>query len=263
MIEHSGASYGYLAEKLRFPDKHASVIVLCNRRDGPYVELSNQAADLVLGLSPTSQLSMPQAAGSAIGLERFAGLYFSDTAADGVLLEIKDGALVDRGAERDFRQTDPSSFVSSTAGTLCRCSTTYRFHTSPTGAVLGFESIRPAGVGGVIESSYRRMPPDKQPRLAGYTGEYVSDEVGAAWCVLERDAQLFVRRRGFQDRALHMLWKDAAAGPSGILQFERNAKGISGFRLRNSRINAIEFRKLPPGGHAVPNQWTCGSTAVR
>jgi hypothetical protein len=109
------------------------------------------------------------------------------------------------------------------------------------GAVLGFESIRPAGVGGVIESSYRRMPPDKQPRLAGYTGEYVSDEVGAAWCVLERDAQLFVRRRGFQDWALHMLWKDAAAGPSGILQFERNANGISGFRLRNSRIKPLNF----------------------
>ena len=105
------------------------------------------------------------------------------------------------------------------------------------------------------------MPADKRPRLALYTGEYVSAEVGAAWCVLERDSQLFVRRRGFQDRALQMLWKDAAAGPSGILQFERDVNGISGFRLRNSRVNAIEFRKLPPGEHVVPSLWNCGSTA--
>src|SRR5215472_7160159 len=145
MIEHSGASYGYLADKLRFPEQHASVIVLCNRRDGPYVELSNQAADLVLGLSSTDQPFVAQAVGPAMHLDRFAGLYFSDTAADGVLLEIKDGALVDAGAERAFWQTDPSSFVSSPAGTLCRCSTTYRFHNSPTGAVMGFDSIRPAG----------------------------------------------------------------------------------------------------------------------
>jgi CubicO group peptidase (beta-lactamase class C family) len=248
MIEHSGASYGYLAEKLRFPEQQLSVIVLCNRRDGPYVDLSNRLADYFLGLKDDvprlAAVSSPKAE-----LERFAGFYFSDSVSDGVLIEARDGALFDAGEDREYRQSGPMTFESSSAGTLCRCSTTYTFQVDSDGRVKGFTAARPSKrVSKVATAFYARMKPARKIALADYVGEYVSADVAATWCVLQKDDGLFVRRRGFADRQLQLLWEDAAAGPSGILQFQRQRDQVTGFLLRNVRLGSVEFQR-PPGDH--------------
>jgi hypothetical protein len=259
MIEHSGASYGSLAEKLRFPDKHLSISVLCNRRDGPYIEISNRLADLYLGLNSQDEETASRHLSRKAQLERFAGAYFSDAAADGILLQARDGALYDAGSDREYRQTGPLTFKSAPSSTFCRCSTTYTFRLNPDGSVEGFSASRPSGS---VESSeiadrYLRMAPVNNVALSEIAGEYVSDEVATSWCILRNDNSLLVRRRGLPDRPVSLVWEDAVDGPSGILQFKRKKGHITGFALRNIRLNTVEFRKLPSGQHPIPQSWVC------
>jgi CubicO group peptidase (beta-lactamase class C family) len=257
MVEHSGASYGYLAEKIRFPAQRLSVIVLCNRRDGPYVEISNRLADLFLPPRP-SEPELVTLNTHKAKLADLAGVYFSEAAADGVLIEARDSAVFDAGSDREFRQTGPLTFVGSPTGTLCRCALTYTFQLGPDGRAQGFTSSRPAGSSpGLMSTSYRRMPAVAKPALADYAGEYVSDDLATAWCVVRRGDGLAVRRRGFADRGLSMIWRDGAAGPGGILQFKRQGGRVNGFELRNIRLNSVGFHKLPAGRHPVPAAWRC------
>jgi CubicO group peptidase (beta-lactamase class C family) len=259
MIEHSGTSYGYQAEKLRFPEQHLSVIVLCNRRDGTYVDLSNRLADLFLGLNARSDVKPSSPPSAKAELERFAGAYFSESSSDGVLIEARNGALLDVGEEREYRQTGPFAFKSSSGGTLCRCATEYTFRVGADGNVKGFSATRPSGsgTGKPTIAIYTRMSPAPKAALAEYVGEYVSEDVATSWCVSQKGDGLFVRRRGFADRPSLPLWKDAVDGPGGILQFKRERSRVTGFLLRNVRLTSVEFRKLPAGQHPVPAPSTC------
>ena len=263
MIEHSGTSYGYQAEKMHFPEQRLSVITLCNRRDGSYVTLSNRLTDAFLPSTPSidkSEEPSPKVGSSKEQLAALAGFYFSESAADGVLIEVRDGAVVDNG--REYHQTGRFTFVSSSEGTLCRCPTTYTFRVGPNGDIEGLVSSRPIrnGVGAETSTSvfFKKMTvPQTQPSLADYVGDYVSDDLATSWCLYQRERGLFLRRRGFADRRLELLWQDAAEAPGGILQFERNGTQVSGFQLRNIRVNSVFFRKLPFGMHSVPMPYSC------
>jgi CubicO group peptidase (beta-lactamase class C family) len=259
LIEHSGASYGSVAEKLRFPDRNLSVAVLCNRRDGPYVEISNRLADLYLGLHSPDAETVSSGLATKAQLERFAGVYFSDAAADGILLQARDGALYDAGSDGLYHQTGALTFKSAPDGTFCRCSTTYTFQLKSDGSVEGFSASRASGSveNRNITDRYLRMPPGNPLALSEIAGEYISDELATSWCILRKDNSLSVRRRGLPDRAVSLVWKDAVDGPSGVLQFKRKNGHITGFSLRNIRLNAVEFWKLPRGQHPSPQPWVC------
>lgn len=263
MIEHSGTSYGYQAEKLRFPERRLSIIALCNRRDGSYVTLSNRLADLFLGLG-ASEGRRPALQSSKTNLERFAGLYFSESASDGVMIEARNGALFDAGEDREYRQTGPLTFESSSAGPLCRCATTYTFRVGADGSIGGFSASGPSGSGSGPPpiAIYARMPAGGKTALSEYVGEYVSEDVATSWCILQKGEALFVRRRGFADRPSQLLWEDALEGPGGILKFMRERGRVTGFLLRNVRVNSVEFRKLPTGQHPIPAPWTCSDAQL-
>lgn len=257
MLEHSGTSYGYQADKLRFPNQRLSIIVLCNRRDGSYVELSNRLASAFLGVKPKND-SAAFATLPRKDLERFAGVYFSESAADGVLIEVRESALLDAGADREYRSTGPLRFTASSAGTLCRCSVTYKFRLDAAGRVSGFDAITPSGTGlGASVVSYKRMLPQRKLALGDYVGDYVSDELSTSWCVFQKEKSLYLRRRAFQDRPLELIWEDAATGPGGIMQFIRTEGRITGFHLRNVRLNSEDFVKLPAGEHPQPLPYSC------
>src|SRR5882762_7224814 len=105
------------------------------------------------------------------------------------------------------------------------------------------------------------MQPENGSVLPELAGEYVSKDVATSWCILQNDNSLSVRRRGFADRSMKLVWKDAVDGPGGVLQFKRKDGHVTGFSLRNIRLNAVEFRKLPPGQHSVPQPWVCQRSA--
>jgi hypothetical protein len=239
---------------VRFPQRGLSIIVLCNRRDAPYVELTNELADAALALPQPAVPPLARNPAAKATLARFAGVYFSDAASDGVLIEAADGAIVD--GDRVFRQAGPTSFESSTAGTLCRCAMTYAFHLSAAGEVTGFDAVRPAGPGGEIVTRYSRMR-SAAGAASDYAGDYVSDDLSTSWRLEDRGARLPVCRKGFEDRPLQLLWRDAAAGPGGILQFDRSGGAVAGFRLRNLRFGSVSFRKLVADARPVPDPAAC------
>jgi CubicO group peptidase (beta-lactamase class C family) len=260
VIEHSGTSFGYQAEKLRFPEQRLSIIVLCNRRDGSYIKLSNRLADLYLGIgdSPThtSQNTMPPAG----SLDRFAGIYFSDGAADGILVEVRNGILYDGGEDRPLRQTGSVTFAASAAGTLCRCERKYAFESSPDGKVLGLAVTTPTRnrFGKAPVDSYKRVSTGKPNPDPRYAGQYVSKDVASVWCLFYREGSLVIRRKGFAVRPAQLLWADAAEAPGGIIQFDRNSDGeVSGFNLRNIRLGSVRFDRLRENQQPSPTLFVC------
>ncbi len=261
LIEHPGGIAGYLSDKLYFPERHLSVMALCNRRDNTDVAVTNELASHFLGVNLIPEApAFPHPSSKAV-LQRVAGVYFADSVADGFQIEARDGAVVDTGTEREYRQVGPWTFESSPAGTFCRCSTTYVFEFDENGKVRGLRATVPAGTGASRATEYRYMPAAHNVRISDYTGEYVSEDVAATWCLLKKDDALYVRRRGFADGELQFLWDDVAGGPAdgpdGILQFERKNGTVSGFSFRNPRFNSVSFRKLPPGQEPVPAPTEC------
>jgi CubicO group peptidase (beta-lactamase class C family) len=260
MIEHSGTSYGYQADKLRFPWRRLSIIVLCNRRDGSYIELSNRLADLFLGIGD-STIDMPSGTMPPGGsLDRFPGVYFSDEAADGVLLEVRNGTLYDGGEDRPLHQTGLVTFAASAAGTLCRCERKYAFEISSDGNVVGFTLTTPTGsrVGDPPVVSYKRIRSPKPQSDSEYLGQYVSKDVASVWCLFDKEGSVVIRRKGFRDRPVPLLWADAAEGPGGIMQFDRNSgREVTGFFLRNIRVNSVRFDRLQPNERPSPTLFYC------
>jgi len=181
------------------------------------------------------------------------------------MIEARNGALFDAGEDREYRQTGPLTFESSSAGTLCRCATTYTFRVGAEGSIGGFSASRPSGSasGPPPITIYARMPAGGTTALSEYVGEYVSEDVASSWCILQKGEALFVRRRGFTDRPSQLLWADALEGPGGILEFKRERGLVTGFLLRNVRVNSVEFQKLPAGQHPMPPPWTCSDTQLR
>jgi hypothetical protein len=260
MIEHSGASYGYVAEKLRFPDDRLSVIVLCNHRDRSFIEISNRLADAFLGLKEASE-EIPAAPPPTIPeLTHFKGVYFSEASSDGLLLEVRNGSLFDGGSNREFRRTGPLTFKSSSRGTICRCGIEYTFFEGADGAINGFSATPSIAndLGEPQPTIYARLAAGRTTALSEYAGVYVSDEVSVAWCLLKKGDALVVRRRGFEDRPSQLVLRDVIDGPGGLLQFDRRGGRVRGFRARNDRFGSLTFRKLDGGQHAVPMPWDCG-----
>lgn len=109
-ISHGGASLGFRAHYLRFPEQHVAVIVLCNTPANP-ARLAAQVATLYLGdrmRPPTVAATAQQSAGeasevplAASQLERFVGEYRSDELDATFRLAAKDGRLVVRRVGAD------------------------------------------------------------------------------------------------------------------------------------------------------------------
>lgn len=258
MIEHAGASYGYVAEKLSFPEQRLSIIVLCNRRDAPYVELSNRLADLFLDLGGREELPAPVEAGAE--LARIGGMYFNEATSDTLVLEAVNRRLVNLVDDAIYRPVAPMTFEFPSSGRLCRCTTTLSFRSEPDGSVQELTATTASATGKPTVLTYKRVRPGRQTASStDYIGEYVSDDIATSWCLLRNGDSLLVRRRGAADRASQLLLDDVADAPGGFIHFHRTDGQVTGFALRNKRVHAIEFSKLPPGQHPIPEAFSCSS----
>ena len=258
MIEHAGASYGYLAEKLRFPEQRLSIILLCNRRDAPYVELSNRLADLFLGLRAREELPAPVEVEDELAL--LGGTYFNEATSDTLVLEAVNRRLVNLVDDAIYRPVAPMTFEFPSSGRLCRCATTLTFRSEPGGSVQELTATTASATGKPTVLTYRRVQSGRgTAALTDYVGEYVSDDVATSWCLRRNGDTLLVRRRGAADRPSQFLLDDVVDAPGGFIHFQRAGGQVTGFVLRNKRVHAVEFRKLPAGQHPIPEPFSCSS----
>jgi hypothetical protein len=65
-------------------------------------------------------------------------------------------------------------------------------------------------------------------------------------------------RAGSFTRGAASGWRNSLAVPAPI-QLQRRDGRVTGFRLRNKRVHALEFTKLQSSAHPTPSSWSCSN----
>jgi CubicO group peptidase (beta-lactamase class C family) len=202
VVEHGGALFGYRTEVLRFPAQQFSVICLCNLSSANPGARARQVADIYLagqlragakpaaGTAPDRQprpITVPASDHGA-----FAGLYRDPSDRSFVMATARDTGLQVRNP-----LAEPASPLEATA-VLKPVSANlfadpkglqYRFEPAANG---GMRMIWDTGQGTthVLERIQPARPTAAE--LAGYSGDYGSDELLATYKVHSKDGRLMV-----------------------------------------------------------------------
>lgn len=226
-VQHGGAWAGYRAMLMRFPDRHLSVITLCNTADARTEKLADGVADVFLGANEAKAAPAPARSAE---VERYAGLYFGRDQGQLVRMQAHDGRLEVMG--RALAPTGAGSF-----------------HDDATGATWSF-----AADGSTVTSTVPLYPPDHYERVApadvtarlpDYVGTYSSDEAGATWRVLLRDGRLFLHSSRGSDLEMRPAFADAFDGPElPVLRFLRDAAGrVTAISLTTRGVNDLRLER--------------------
>jgi len=246
-VEHDGGNGGFISDKVRFPSAGLTFIALCNRRDpANIIRKLHQVADLYLGLAPEGpspgQASASAAAPkwSATDLATLAGPYCSADRWEFHIFTVENEGLVDENGAR-YSRTGRFEFKDVQGAT-------YRF-VLESGVATAVERDIPGSK--VAPMRYARMQPP-QSDLREYAGMYVSPELATAWCVEATDKGLVLRRKRFQDEAVHPAWRDAF-DMEGEALFDRVNNQITGFTLMGDRLSGgVRFVKEKHEGPCTP-----------
>ena len=235
IVEHSGGTFGYSTEILRFPEQKFTVICLCNIIAVP-ANLARKVADLYLAdkLRPGASALNPSSNGSFPDPAEFAGKYldprthltFTFTASNGDLMA--DGVVLRRNNASQFY--DPDEIY-----------------------VITFESLKGTmqakfDIKGETYFSGSRIQELhlREPVLASYTGQFRSAELDTVYGLsLEKDT-LTLRNRNNPPQKLAPIAKDEFdAGDLGTLAFERDSGGrVVSLRAFTEWARGIAFRKV-------------------
>jgi CubicO group peptidase (beta-lactamase class C family) len=244
LVSHSGASIGFHAELLRFPDQHFSVIVLGNLFSLRATQLAQQVTDLYLAAefpkidankaAPLPQIAPPPAA----ELQALTGLYWSERLASSVRFGVRDGQLQMLTGEGPFALVPigPQEFQ------LPIAPRRFTFKFIPAGP------DQPLRVRNEIEGQrpeeYEAVA-DAKPtfaELAAYAGVYYSDELNVTWNLEARDGRLFLHRRKSRDDPLKPVLANVFECGMGILRFKRAGDGrVTSFTVNNERTRHLRF----------------------
>jgi CubicO group peptidase (beta-lactamase class C family) len=228
-VGHSGATAGYRADLVRFPEAHLSIAVLCNGDTGAAVQYAHEIADIYLGdragakPGPVSTFALNPEQVSA-----FEGLYRNT--ATGSLIRFARGRS---GSERDgsVRIVNGPAMIAVSASRLATADgVTWDIDGGGTGRLAD-----PLGANDAYERMASVTPTADQ--LEPFTGTYVSDEAETAVTVVRDGASLMVKRRPDAVLRLTPLYADAFSNPElGTVVFRRDAGG------RPTQISVIQER---------------------
>jgi len=215
-------------------------VVLCNAASANPGLLGRRVAEAYLGSAlaavQTADVTPQGVSISAERLQRRAGAYLETRTMQVMELTMRDGklmigrqgnnALVPVSEDRMRGSGDPTTAVFNDAAS-------------------SFDLIPPAG---------RRMHLERRPYvavtpqlLAGYAGEYVSDELaGAVYVVTAGDSTLSLKTGTSTPIAARLVFADGFLGGGYTIQFTRTRDQITGFEASNGRIRRVKFVKRKP-----------------
>jgi CubicO group peptidase (beta-lactamase class C family) len=242
MVQHDGGDGGFLSDKFRLPSAGLTFIELCNRRDHSVFHRLRQVADLYLGLGPEAPSSASAAAQKwpAADLATLAGPYLAADRSAFHIFAVKNEGLVDED-DAPYIRTGRFEFKDAVGAT-------WRF-VLKNGVVIAVERQIPGSKAAPMR--YVRMPPPLSD-LREYAGMYVSPELVTAWCVDATDKGLVLRRKRFEDEAVHPAWSDAF-DMEGPALFDRVNNEIIGFTMIVDRLSGgVRFVKEKHEGACTP-----------
>jgi CubicO group peptidase (beta-lactamase class C family) len=242
VVEHSGGDAGYRSHYLRVPEHGLAVVLLANTPEVRPPARARRVLDICLAdhLTPvdspgTYLLTPPELAARS-------GLYRNPRTGDLLRLSAVAGRLA-------IGFTDPHPITPLSPER-------FRLDEHDPESVLQFDETGQAFTTGTSFTDLSDLPRFERidaenptpTALADCTGDYWSDELGAAWRFAVQDGQLVRQRRRFEDDPFAAAGKDTFARDYERLTFTRDARGhvdglfVSTFRVRNVRFE----RPRPP-----------------
>ena len=247
IIEHGGAYGGYRTQLLRFPVQRFAVVTLCNAATANASRLSQSVAAVYLGdrLAPVAQAvsaTAPTGAStvrlSREQLARYAGAYWDGKTETLRRIEVRDSTLA--VADTPFLLVP----VSETTFRVTMVDFTLAFAAGHDGSVV-LEETGPNG----DKATYRRVPAPKTnaQTLAGFAGDYVSDELDVTWRIEPRGGNLVIRRGAVPDVTLQPVFAETFSSPLGVVRFVRANGRVTGLVIGAGRVTGFSFRRASRG----------------
>jgi CubicO group peptidase (beta-lactamase class C family) len=228
-ISHSGATAGYRAYLLAYPEKKISIAVLSNDGSFNAPAAGNAVADILLGKQATKPSSeRPGVVLQAARAGEWSGTYKSVRSFDLATIEIRDGVpFIDQAPVKathpDTLQQDGTKWIPKRTGMIL--------------ATWGSDS-----------ASYTKMTPadTTKRKLQQLVGRYQSTEADCAFNVELKDGILFLVNAPFPRLALEPRYLDGFQIEGwDLVEFRRDRKGnITGFDLSTSRAERIPFTRI-------------------
>ncbi|HEU4434031.1 MAG TPA: serine hydrolase domain-containing protein [Pyrinomonadaceae bacterium] len=246
---HGGATNGFNADMVRFPDQRFTVVCLCNLSNIESGRLTRQVADIYLAgefkaESNTNGLPEPRVVQvSDQELAAVAGSYFNFANNNFRRLYVKNGKLIySRGAsESELAPLGNKRFLM--LGVPDRIEISFKspragaplqMFTAANGKVfIVHDAVKPA--------SYT------PPQLKEFSGTFYSDDIEATYTITLKDDKLVLQRKNVDgETPLLGQFADAfsAAGTGGI-RFTRDVQNhVNGLLLTTGRVRNLRFVRI-------------------
>jgi CubicO group peptidase (beta-lactamase class C family) len=251
-VSHGGSFIGYKSEFLRIPERHLSVICLCNHNAIDATKLAKSVASLYLGEDSGPMLTPT----TISAIETVDRVSLDETA-------LKEGAV--------FREPTTGSIwrFSSDEGKLTATVDGQSFRLKP----IGNNRFRSLDAPIELDLEFQRPGPD-QPfvlqlgvegqsrikleaikivslsadQLGEFAGNYYSSELHAVYQLFLHDGKLFLRIKGNSDVEVAPILRDLFRVEGKDLSFTRDdGNRITGFILSSGRIRNLRFVKENSG----------------
>jgi CubicO group peptidase (beta-lactamase class C family) len=234
IVEHSGGTFGYRTELLRFPEQKFSVICLCNIASAVPENLARQVADIYLAdkLQPGSRALNPSTNESFPDPNTFAGKYLDPQTHLMYTFTASKANLMAWGAV--LRRISANQFYDLESNVI---------------TFEPFEGVMHAKLEIKGETYFSGSRVQElhlsETDLALYAGEFRSAELGAVYSVSLEKSTLSLRNRDNPPQELTPIEKDEFdAGDVGRILFKRDSGGrVLGFRVFTQDARGIGFKK--------------------
>lgn len=235
-VSHGGATSGYRAYAVRYPEARLSVAVLCNAGTANVASLSNAVAAAFISFSsdstpvPPARASVPPEA-----IADKAGLYRNRRNMITQRFVVRDGRLETEGGIELIPQS-ATVFAVATGGNRVH------FDARPDGR-YDLRVAIPAG--DTVPADFVEEADTSRAALDAFVGTYYSDEADATITIDADSAGALSVRRAPDARArLQPVYRDGFRSPVGTLVFTRDAGGrVTGMLLTAPRVRNLRFRR--------------------
>jgi CubicO group peptidase (beta-lactamase class C family) len=232
VVEHSGGTFGYRSELLRFPQQRFSVITLCNLASADVEGLSRKVAEIYLG-----DKLQPDVRAIASGIypdpTPFAGTYLDPDNHVIYNFTVADGKLMAWGAV--LRRTGANKFQDLVGNPI-----TFEERNGMMTARLDLE--------GETYFNGKKVPDIRpsQAELGAFAGQYKSEELDATYTVGVQQEGLALTIRNLPPIKLKPIAVDEfEAGDLGAIVFHSDAAhGVSALTLFSQAARGIVFTKI-------------------
>lgn len=233
VVQHAGATAGYTAMLLRFPEQHLSVAALCNAAmaDAPAPRYAAAVADLYLEGALSSTDAKTKHTLTREELQAVRGLYRNVATSTPLrLIEEKGNLRIRNGPQ-----------LRPTSGTVFTYASSKLEVTSP-GHVRVTDAF---GADDRFERVERATPTASD--LTQLAGTYVSDEAETLFTVVVEGDSLMIKRRPDTTLELAPVFADVFDGPGGLIIFRRDSAGRPiALSVVDDRVWDLRFERQQP-----------------